>query len=128
MRFCWVEPGSRTPARYECQPDLVRQTIHDEVEQGSKVELGKVPRSDEAADQAQETERVRPRFGSLRYGTPTYCQLAQTCAPEITSGADDGSELGAFHDLFQPQRLANLNDRLQDFTPADMNSAVIIVT
>jgi hypothetical protein len=57
-----------------------------------------------------------------------YCQLAQDCAPEITSGADDESELGAFHDLFQPQRLANLTDRLQDFTPADMNSAVFIVT
>jgi hypothetical protein len=128
VRFCWVEPGSRTPARYECQPDLVQQAIHDEVERGSKVEPGKVPQSDEAADQARETERVRPRFGSLRYGTPTYCQLTQTCAPEITSGADDGSELGAFHDLFQPQRLANLNDRLQDYTPADMNSAVIIVT
>ena len=122
MRFCWVEPGSRTPARYECQPDLVRQAIRDDVEQG------KLPRPDEAAERARETERVRPRFGSLRYGTPTYCQLTQTCAPEITSGADDGSELGAFHDLFQPQRLANVNDRLQDFTPADMNSAVIIVT
>ncbi len=128
VRFCWAEPGSRTPTRYECQPDLVRQAIHDEAEQGSKVELGKVPQSDEAADQAVETARVRPRFGSLRYGTPAYCQLAQTCAPEISSGADDASEMGAFHDLFQPQRLANLSDRLQDFTPADMNSAVIIVT
>ena len=81
-----------------------------------------------SADQDAETARVRPRFNSLRYGSPVYCQLAQDCAPEITSGADDESELGAFHDLFQPQRLANLNDRLQDFTPADMNSAVFIVT
>jgi len=128
VRFCWVEPGSQTPTRYECQPDLVRQAIRDDVEQGSKIELGRVPRADEAADQALETARVRPRLSSLRYGTPTYCQLTQTCAPEITSGADDESELGAFHDLFQPQRLANLNDRLRDFTPADMNSAVIIVT
>jgi hypothetical protein len=23
MRFCYVTPGSRTPRRYECQPDLV---------------------------------------------------------------------------------------------------------
>ena len=81
-----------------------------------------------STDQDAETARVRPRFNSLSYGSPVYCQLAQDCAPEITSGADDESELGAFHDLFQPQRLANLNDRLQDFTPADMNSAVFIVT
>jgi hypothetical protein len=109
-RFCWIEPGSRTPTRYECQPDLVSQAVST------------------AADQKAETARVRPRFNSLSYGSPVYCQLAQDCAPEITSGADDESELGAFHDLFQPQRLANLNDRLQDFAPADMSAAVFIVT
>ena len=122
VRFCWIEPGSRTPGRYECQPDLVQQAVSAAVQQQT------LPQSDLAADQAAETDRVRPRFNSLRYGSPVYCQLAQDCAPEITSGADDESELGAFHDLFQPQRLANLNDRLQDFTPADMNSAVFIVT
>ena len=109
-RFCWIEPGSRTPIRYECQPDLVRQAVAT------------------AAEQDAETARVRPRFNSLSYGSPVYAQLAQDCAPEITSGADDESELGAFHDLFQPQRLANLTDRLQDFTPADMSAGVFIVT
>jgi hypothetical protein len=121
-RFCWIEPGSRTPSRYECQPDLARQAISSAVAQGS------LQASDLTADQAAETARVRPRFNSVRYGSPVYGQLARDCAAEITSGADDESELGAFHDLFQPQRLANLNDRLQDFTPADMNSAVFIVT
>ena len=47
---------------------------------------------------------MRPRFNSTRYGSPTYCQLADDCADEITRGADDESEMGAFHDLFQPQR------------------------
>ena len=116
-RFCWIEPGSRTPSRYECQPDLVRQAI------SAAVAPALVP-----ADQDAETARVRPRLASRSYGSPVYCQLAQDCAAEITSGADDESEIGAFHDLFQPQRLANLTDRLQDFTPADMNSAVFIVT
>ena len=122
VRFCWIEPGSRTPSRYECQPDLVRQAI------SAAVAAGGLTAAEVPGDQDAETARVRPRFNSLSYGTPVYCQLAQDCAPEITSGADDESELGAFHDLFQPQRLANLNDRLQDFTPADMNSAVFIVT
>ena len=27
MRFCYVPPGSRTPRRYECQPDLVDQAV-----------------------------------------------------------------------------------------------------
>jgi hypothetical protein len=121
-RFCWIEPGSRTPSRYECQPDLVRQAVSAAVAPGG-LTAAQVP-----ADQDAETNRVRPRFGSLRYGSPVYGQLTLDCAPEITSGADDESEPGAFHDLFQPQRLANLTDRLQDFTPADMSSAVFIVT
>src|ERR1043166_6448520 len=29
MRFCYVPYGSRTPQRYECQPDLVRQAVTD---------------------------------------------------------------------------------------------------
>jgi hypothetical protein len=123
-RFCWIEPGSRTPSRYECQPDLVRQAISA----AAAAPHSTLAASQVSADQDAETARVRPRFNSLGYGSPVYCQLAQDCAPEITSGADDESELGAFHDLFQPQRLANLTDRLQDFTPADMNSAVFIVT
>jgi hypothetical protein len=121
-RFCWIEPGSRTPSRYECQPDLVRQAV------SAAVAVGGLTAAEVPADQDAETARVRPRFNSRRYGSPVYCQLAQDCAAEITSGADDESEIGAFHDLFQPQRLANLDDRLQDFTPADMNSAVFIVT
>jgi hypothetical protein len=27
MRFCYVPPGSRTPRRYECQPDLVDRAV-----------------------------------------------------------------------------------------------------
>ena len=118
VRFCWVEPGSRTPRRYECQPDLVI----------AAVQSASVPPAMRTAAEDSETIRVRPLLVSERYGTPTYCQLAQGCAREISAGADDQSEMGAFHDLFQPQRLANLNSRLRDFTPAGMDTGVIIVT
>ncbi|HEV3050261.1 MAG TPA: hypothetical protein VGX50_08145, partial [Longimicrobium sp.] len=70
-------------------------------------------------------QRVRPRFNSTRYGTPAYAQLALHCAPEITRGADDESEMGAFHDLFQPQRAANLEARLDEFVPAGTDAAII---
>ena len=40
-------------------------------------------------------------------------------------GAEDESELGVFHDDFRPQRSAALEARLHEFTPADMQSAVI---
>ncbi|MEA3275623.1 MAG: DUF11 domain-containing protein [Pseudomonadota bacterium] len=70
-------------------------------------------------------ERVKPRFSSTRYGTPAYAQLALYCADEITRGADDESEMGAFHDLFQPQRAANLEARLDEFVPAGMDAGII---
>lgn len=73
-------------------------------------------------------ERVQPRFTSIRYGTPGYGQLAQHCPDEIARGADDESEMGAFHDLFQPQRATNLQARLDEFTPAGMTSATVYAT
>ncbi|HTG18225.1 MAG TPA: hypothetical protein VK747_23470, partial [Blastocatellia bacterium] len=53
LRFCCVTPGSRTPRRYECQPDLVVE---------GKTGEGK----------SMEQTRVRPRFNSKRYGWPDY--------------------------------------------------------
>lgn len=70
VRFCYLAQGSRTPRREDCQPGA-----------------------------AHEEERVRPRYRSLRYGTPGYGQLAQECAVEISCGADDDAGMGAFHEL-----------------------------
>jgi hypothetical protein len=111
VRFCYVPDGSRTPARYECQPDLVEAAAAPDAVEGER-----------------EARRVRPQFESVRYGTPQYCRLAASCAPEITRGADDESELGAFHDLFQPQRQTNLEARLAEFSPAGSDAAIVFVT
>ncbi|MCI5158837.1 MAG: hypothetical protein D3906_10450, partial [Candidatus Electrothrix sp. AUS1_2] len=108
LRFCYVWPESRTPRRYNCQPDLVKAAAENCSEQ-----------------EEQETARVRPRFDSLRYGAPTYCQLANDCAEEIKRGADDEAEMGVFHDLFQPQRMANLRVRLDEYLPARMDIGII---
>jgi hypothetical protein len=72
--------------------------------------------------------RVRPVFTSTRYGTPGYAQLSSACADEITTGADDESELGAFHDLRQPQRAADLRARLDEFVPAGTDSGIIFAS
>jgi hypothetical protein len=109
MRFCYAPADSRTPRRYHCQPDMVLAGLTDEERR------------------AEQMMRVRPRFNSVRYGNPAYCQLAKACAAEITRGADDRSEMGVFHDLFQPQREANLRTRLDEYTPAGMNAGFILV-
>jgi hypothetical protein len=117
LRFSYVTPGSRTPRRFHCQPDLVEKAVEDD----SGIPAGPLR---EAAKQ-RERERVRPQFNNKRYGTPTYCQLAAACAGETNGGADDESEMGVFHDLFHPQREANLRARLDEFLPAGMNAGII---
>ena len=86
VRFSYVPPGSRTPRRHRCQP----------------------------ADDA-DAARVRPVLTSERYPDPTYGRLDRRTADEIRRGADDESEMGAFHHLFEPQRAAYLEARLDDY-------------
>jgi hypothetical protein len=109
MRFSYISPGSRTPRRFNCQPNLAIAQLDGE-----------------DADQAGAEVGVRPRFNSLRYGTPVYCQLANDCADEIKQGAEDESEMGAFHGLYQPQREANLHARLNDFTRLSTQAGIIL--
>jgi hypothetical protein len=121
MRFCYVPRGCRTPRRYHCQPDLAEQAAEVKLR-----EINTTPTQAEIdAVHAMAQARVRPQFTSVRYGTPAYAQLAHTCAEEIQRGADDESELGVFHDLFQPQRAANLRARLDEYMPAGMEAGII---
>jgi hypothetical protein len=122
MRFCSVSPASRTPKRFNCQPDLAERAVAAALRANGKGDV------EIAAAEESERRRVRPRFHSLRYGTPTYCQLASDCAEEILRGADDESEMGAFHDLFQPQRLANLRARIDEYTPAGLEAGIVIAS
>lgn len=116
IRFCWVPPQSRTPRRYHCQPDLADAAAK---EKGKAKNVPAGPLIDE------ERRRVEPVFGNVRFGAPDYVQLAFDCAIEITEGADDQSEMGAFHDSFLPQRIANLRARLDHSTAAGMDTGII---
>jgi hypothetical protein len=120
MRFCYVPPGSRTPRRYRCQPDLVEAPI--------RAATGWSTSSAAEKEQALEPERlrVRPQFDVTRYGAPVYARLSRACAAEIARGADDESEMGVFHDLYQEQRLANLHARLEEYTPARTDAGIIL--
>lgn len=101
MRFSSVPAGSRTPRRYRCLPDLTGP--------GGAA-------------------KVRPLFTSERYGTPWYGELAERCAEEIRRGAEDGAEMGAFHDLYRPQREDSLRARLAEYVPAGTDAGIFFVT
>jgi len=124
MRFCHVPRDCRTPRRYNCQPNLAEQAAESELLRVHP----KPPQAEIDAAQARARERVRPQFNSIRYGAAEYCQLAETCAEEIVRGAADESEMGVFHDLFLPQRAANLRARLEEHLPAGMQAGIIYAT
>lgn len=71
---------------------------------------------------------VRPVFVDRRYGRPGYCQLDLCTDPAIREGASDASEMGAFHDLYQPQRAAALSARLADHVPAGMSAGLLFAS
>lgn len=113
MRFCYAPAGSRTPKRYHCQPDLAVKAL------GAG-----------ASDQDIAVARAgaAPVFTSTHYGEPAYAQLSLDCPDAIRTGAEDESEMGAFHDLYQPQREASLQARLDEFTPAGMEAGILFVS
>ncbi len=122
VRFCYLTSDSRTPRRFECQPDLVVAAA------AAQAQKDGLSGSEKNAFIERERLRVKPEFNSVRYGAPAYCQLSNACDSEITRGAEDESEMGVFHDLYQPQRANSLRVRLEEYTPAGMNAGVIFAS
>jgi hypothetical protein len=117
MRYCYAPPESRTPHRYQCQPERAVRAL------AAASDTPLTP-----ADEERERARVVPQFAARRFGNTDYARLAQTCAEEIRRGAEDESEMGVFHDLYDPQRADNLRTRLAEFVPADFEASVLLVT
>jgi hypothetical protein len=99
VRFSYLPLSAVVPRRYRCHP----QTAADAL-------------------------RVAPHFSSRRYGDPDYMQLAAHAPLEIRNGADDESEMGAFHHLYQPQRETNLRVRLDEYLRFGLEAGIFYVT
>jgi hypothetical protein len=69
-----------------------------------------------------------PTFTSSHYGSPGYGQLAAGGVSQIATGAEDGSEMGVFAQLKQPQRAQNLRTRLGEYLPVGLDGTLIDVT
>jgi hypothetical protein len=110
VRFCYLPAASVTPRRYRCQPDLALQGITNAMAENAI------------------RQRIEPAFTSDDYGQPGYAQLKLTVPSEITAGADDGAEMGAFRFLQQPQREANLASSLDEYLRFGLEAGIIYVT
>jgi hypothetical protein len=72
--------------------------------------------------------RLQPSLTSRQFGQPGYGQLHRSCPVEIRTGAEDGSEMGAFHTLFQSQREINVRTRLAEYLRLGLEAGLFYVT
>ena len=122
IRFCYLGPGSRTPKRTSCQPETAVARAEGETAGGTPAP------ADQGRRAALTAARLVPRFDSVQFGQPAYARLAADAAPELTHGAHDEGELGAYHDLWQSLRVADLQSQLQQFVPAGVSIGIRFAT
>jgi hypothetical protein len=96
IRFSYLPPGAKLPRLYQCQPET-----------------------------PELANTVKPVFTSEVYGDAGYCQLSTYCAEQIKQGADDGAEMGVFHNLYQPQREQNLQARLDEYLRFGLEAGIL---
>lgn len=108
VRYSHVPLRSRVPRRFRCQPVIAAGATTTEA--------------------ARQAARVAPRFTSLDYGDPGYCQLDWRGPREIARGGEDGGEMGALHSLQQPLREDSLAPRLDEYLRLGLEAGIFFVT
>lgn len=67
-------------------------------------------------------------FVSQRFGDAGYAQLSETAPGEIQTGAENGSEIGAFSRLLSPIRTADLMAKLDEYAPLNTICGLVLET
>ena len=125
VRFSYLPPDSTAPRRYRCQPDLA---IGDAIALAERAAPAPLAPAAKAEIGERIGARLTPHFTAVRYGHPAYAQLRPDAPCAIRTGAEDGSEMGAFSHLKQPQRESNLRLRLEEYLPFGLEAGLIYVT
>ena len=128
VRFSFVPVGSHTPQQYRCQPAL-EISLEKEKAKAAAIKSGiPLPVGWETVIENEVVLWVLPAFETDRYGRPDFAQLRLSTPMQIRGGAEDGSEMGAFCVLKQPQRESNLRLRLDEYLPVGLEAGIIYVT
>jgi hypothetical protein len=128
VRFSYLTPGSTTPRRYRCQPDLEIASRIESAEAAAANAGTTLTQAGRAAITAEVEGWLVPAFTALPYGHPAYVQLDRTCPVQVVKGAEDGSEMGAYCHVKHAQREANLRIRVDEYLPVGLEAGVIHVT
>lgn len=95
LSHCYVSPGSLTPRRFRCAPA------------------------------SRENSLLAPVYASEEPGSPLYLALARTCPDAIREGGEGGTEMGVYHHLHLPLRLAAVRRHLASYVPAELEVKII---
>ena len=75
---------------------------------------------------AADPDGMAPQFLSFQPGSVDYARLAQSNPAAILNGADDGGQIGAYHDALDTPLADGLSVRLAEYTPFSLQSGVFM--
>jgi hypothetical protein len=128
VRFCWLPIAAQVPSRYHCQPDWEISQQIATAERAASAKNQTLSQTELAAIGQDVRTWLVPTFTSAHFGDPAYGQLDPGCPVQIRTGADDESEMGVFHDIFQPQRETNLRVRLAEYLRFGLEAGLFYAT
>jgi hypothetical protein len=137
VRYSYLPEGSKTPRRFRCQPDLaIARAVHDALGALARARglasIADLPPADAGQVEILQGTRVQealvPRHTSTRWGDPGYGQLRRDVAREISAGAEDGSEIGAFQHLHEPKRRRQLAFLLEEYLRFGLDAGLFFLT
>jgi cytoskeletal protein CcmA (bactofilin family) len=124
VRFSYLPTSSQVPRRYACQPNLA---IQEAIDAAKKEQPGLTQAQQDAIANSIQSW-LQPSFSGQRYGQPGYAQLHAACPREIRAGADDDSEMGVFHNLYQIRRETNIRARLDEYLRFGLEAGIFYAT
>jgi hypothetical protein len=126
VRFSYVPPSSHAPRRYRCQPDL---ELASRLEEARRRDAdGTLGAADLEIIRADVETRIVPIFVALDDADPDLARLAPRCCDQIRTGAENGSEMGAFCFLSSPQREENLRRALDEYLRFGFEAGIFFAT
>lgn len=115
VRYSYLPSSSQTPQRYRC---ISEATLEDDASGGIIV-----PDRDSSGIPI----KIKLQFISRFYGEPHYLELSRNTSTKIRLGAENGTEMGAFNKVYNPQREAELKHIIEEYLPANKESSVNFV-
>ena len=75
---------------------------------------------------AASADEFLPDFITLRYGRPEYALLSGEVPMAVWHGADNGSQMGVYHQIEETEAVANVQIRAPEYLPVLLESGVFL--